>query len=97
MNIQAIFLALALAFTISSAQNIYDGCGAGKDCLGFLKGMDDTQTTCLQTKVRQQRTVSLFLSHIKSSFQDCTLVLAYNDSTVDGYAHFEVMHADAGR
>ena len=39
----------------------------------------------------------VILSHKKSSFQDCTLVLAYNDSTVDGYAHFEVMHADAGR
>ena len=97
MNTKALLPSLALAFVLSSAQNIYDGCDSNKECLGFVKGMDDTQTTCLQTKVRQQRTVSLFLSHIKSSFQDCTLVLAYNDSTVDGYAHFEVMHADAGR
>ena len=51
MNIQAIVLALVLAYTISSAQNIYDGCGTSKDCLGFMKGMDDTQTTCLITMV----------------------------------------------
>ena len=39
MNIQAILLDLALVFTLSSTQNIYDGCSADKDCLGFMKGM----------------------------------------------------------
>ena len=29
-------------------------------------------------------------------FQNCTLVIAYNTTSV-GYAQFEVMHADAGR
>ena len=97
MNIQAILLDLALVFTLSSTQNIYDGCSTDKDCLGFMKGMDDTQTTCLQTMVMHQwlcykfRSVRLELF----KFQNCTLVIAYNTTSV-GYAQFEVMHTDAG-
>ena len=39
----------------------------------------------------------MFFSDLKMEFQDCTLVISYSNSTTEGYAQFEVMHADAGR
>ena len=37
---------------VAGAQNIYEGCGSSKKCLGFEKGLDDVQTTCLASQVR---------------------------------------------
>ena len=37
---------------VTEAQNIYEGCGSTKKCLGFEKGLDDVQTTCLASQVR---------------------------------------------
>ena len=37
---------------VTEAQNIYEGCGSSKKCLGFEKGLDDVQTTCLASRVR---------------------------------------------
>ena len=36
---------------VAGAQNIYEGCGSEKKCLGFEKGLDDVQTTCLASQV----------------------------------------------
>ena len=135
MNIPV--LLLGLVFTSTSAQNIYEGCGSEKECLGFVKGMDDTQTTCMETEVvyhiikhrpnpqdgpfsycwtadfvphlpvnqlnnNQKITKLRDLAHpwilwkMNLKFQDCTLVVAFSNSTTEGYATFEVMHVDAG-
>ena len=40
------------AASVTEAQNIYEGCGSSKKCLGFEKGLDDVQTTCLASQVR---------------------------------------------
>ena len=37
--------------TIATGKDIYKGCGNSKRCLGFEKGLDDVQTSCLKTQV----------------------------------------------
>ena len=46
-----IVLAMFLTLAVVKAQDIYEGCGHTKKCLGFEKGRDDVQTNCLETKV----------------------------------------------
>ena len=96
MYMSALILGLASVLTLSSAQNIYEGCGSDKECLGFLKG-DGTQA-CMQTEVIWSSYLinAIRKVQVMSTFQDCTLVLSYKNSTNEGYAEFEVMHKDAG-
>ena len=49
-----IVFVMSLTIAIVEAQTIYEGCGRAKKCLGFEKGRDDVQTSCLETQVIQQ-------------------------------------------
>ena len=42
---------LCLCLGLSSAQNIYDGCGVDKDCLGYEPD-NPTENACLETQVK---------------------------------------------
>ena len=50
--LERVLCSLAMMAAVTEAQNIYEGCGSAKKCLGFEKGLDDVQTTCLASQVR---------------------------------------------
>ena len=50
--LERVLCSLAMMAAVTEAQNIYEGCGSSKKCLGFEKGLDDVQTTCLASQVR---------------------------------------------
>ena len=57
----AIYLMTLL--TIAAGQDIYKGCDTSKRCLGFEKGLDDVQTSCLKTQVLSNKIeIKLILS-----------------------------------
>lgn len=46
-----IILVASLTLATTSGKSIYEGCGSDKRCLGFERGLDDVQTSCLGRQV----------------------------------------------
>ena len=59
-----IMIVASLTIASTLGQNIYEGCGNEKSCLGFEKGLDDVQTSCLRTQVIDISKIKL---HLKCS------------------------------
>ena len=63
-------LALTLCLLgLSSAQNIYDGCGVDKDCLGYEPD-NPTENACLETQVKQSFKV-VYIKYIGPEKNTC--------------------------
>ena len=58
-KMNGLLLCLLASWAVAKAQNIYEGCGSEKKCLGFEKGLDDVQTTCLASQVTDARPLTL--------------------------------------
>ena len=73
-----LLLCLLASWAVAKAQNIYEGCGSEKKCLGFEKGLDDVQTTCLASQVIYARPLQCMVFHQLVDRHPCAVLPTEN-------------------